>query len=111
MQTPARPPARTFPTLPRDFLELPGHMRRVLLLLVVDTITGASIMVDLIMEDTTMEDITMEDISMEDHQIAGITVADTTMVGQLMVDIIMEEQSMVDMDLPTAEGPNVDQDP
>merc|ERR1719233_1302288 len=101
MQTPARPPARTFPTLPRDFLVLPGHMRRVLLLLVVDTITGASTMEDSIMEDTTMEDITMEDIAMEDHQIAGITVADIT----------MEDQSMVDMDLPTAEGPNVDQDP
>merc|ERR1719233_2561344 len=101
MQTPARPPARTFPTLPRDFLVLPGHMRRALLLLVVDTITGAS----------TMEDIIMEDITMEDPQIVGITMVDTTMVGQLTVDIIMGDQSMVDMDLPTAEGPNVDQDP
>merc|ERR1719233_783959 len=94
MQTPARPPARTFPTLPRDFLELPGHMRRVPLLLVVDTITGASIMVDLIMEDTTMVGQLTVDI-MED---------------QSMVDLIMGDQSMVDMDLPTVEEQNVDQD-
>merc|ERR1719233_2132872 len=107
MQTPARPPARTFPTLPRDFLVLPGHMRRVLLLLVVDTITGASTMADIIMEDTTMEDITMEDITMEDPQIVGITMVDTTMEDQSMVDLIVGDQSMVDMDLPTAEGPNV----
>merc|ERR1719233_2050867 len=106
MQTPARPPARIFPTLPRDFLVLPGHMRRVQLLLVVDTITGASTMEDSIMEDTTMEDTTMEDTTMEDHQIAGITMVDTT-----MVDITMEDQSMADLDLPIAEGPNVDQDP